>query len=155
MYIIKKNFKEENSIYLGDYIPMTKIEAQDLTDRLNRNTSDNLLYQFEEMPDFTDWVDSFNFEKNYREGIENYSIYKGKKLIGDISFISENLSCNCIAYFEDEGNEYYKRINKNFSIYKKYTFYNLYRKEDIDLIKDILGTLFINTYISLKTKPDN
>ena len=97
----------------------------------------------------------FNFEKNYREGIENYSIYKGKKLIGDISFISENLSCNCIAHFEDEGNEYYKRINKNFSIYKKYTFYNLYRKEDIDLIKDILGTLFINTYISLKTKPDN
>lgn len=155
MYIIKKNFKEENSIYLGDYIPMTKIEAQDLTDRLNRNTSDNLLYQFEKMPDFTDWVDSFNFEKNYREGIENYSIYKGKKLIGDISFISENLSCNCIAHFEDEGNEYYKRINKNFSIYKKYTFYNLYRKEDIDLIKDILGTLFINTYISLKTKPDN
>ena len=59
MYIIKKNFKEENSIYLGDYIPMTKIEAQDLTDRLNRNTSDNLLYQFEKMPDFTDWVDIY------------------------------------------------------------------------------------------------
>jgi hypothetical protein len=169
MFIIKKYVEGEKPIYLSDYLPMSRIEAQTLTDRLNKNTGEYIHFESEEMPDFNKLIDNFIFEKNYNcdhlESIESYNILEKTRagidpnLVGQIDFIETGLHCDCVVGFSDidnsffnERKEYYKRINENMKIYKIYTFYNLYRKTDIDLVRDMMSMLFINTYISLKTK---
>jgi len=169
MFIVKKYVEGEKPIYLSDYLPIDKIEAQTLTDRLNKNTGECICFEAEEMPDFNKLVDKFIFEKNYNydhvETIESYNIFEKTRagidsnLIGQIDFIETGLHCDCVVGFSDidnsffnERKEYYKRINENMKIYKIYTFYNLYKKEHIELVRDMMQTLFINTYISLKIK---